>query len=413
MSATPNPVGSGARAIGMGGAFISVADDATAASWNPAGLTNLKQKEISIVGSYFSSERGYDTSGLSGVADYHSDNLFRLNYLSAAFPFTFGSRFMVFSFNYQHLYEFTEEKTLRWSYDIPEASIKRDKESYIKQNGALTPVSPAVAVQITPALSLGITGNFWIRHHFNNYWQNRKTVKSTGSVLGRRRESFANLYERYDLSGFNLHLGCLWRISDSLRLGCVIKTPFSAHVLHRLHYVSTTGNFEDTKDNAYLEFSGSESFSLKMPLSYGIGATIGFLDNYLLVSLDVYHTQWDDFIMNSNAGDYSPINIKPKGEANIKPTTQVRLGIERLWIKNKLVFPVRAGTFYDPEPAEGRVDDFYGWSTGTGILLQDWIFDIAYQYRFGTKKSTDWLLDRNISAKVREHYFYSSMIWYF
>ncbi|MCJ7810524.1 MAG: hypothetical protein MUP26_09715, partial [Desulfobulbaceae bacterium] len=38
---SPNPVGSGARALGMGGAFIAIADDATAASWNPAGLIQL------------------------------------------------------------------------------------------------------------------------------------------------------------------------------------------------------------------------------------------------------------------------------------------------------------------------------------------------------------------------------------
>jgi hypothetical protein len=29
----------GTRAMGMGGAFVAVADDATAAYWNPAGLT--------------------------------------------------------------------------------------------------------------------------------------------------------------------------------------------------------------------------------------------------------------------------------------------------------------------------------------------------------------------------------------
>ncbi|MGH9162460.1 MAG: hypothetical protein ACRD2X_21040, partial [Vicinamibacteraceae bacterium] len=28
----------GARALGMGGAFVAVADDATATYWNPAGL---------------------------------------------------------------------------------------------------------------------------------------------------------------------------------------------------------------------------------------------------------------------------------------------------------------------------------------------------------------------------------------
>ena len=48
-----DPLGSGARAIGRGGAFIGVADDATAASWNPGGLVLVKRKpEFSIVYTY-------------------------------------------------------------------------------------------------------------------------------------------------------------------------------------------------------------------------------------------------------------------------------------------------------------------------------------------------------------------------
>lgn len=38
----------GARALGMGGAFIALADDATAAEANPAGLTNLSRPEASV-----------------------------------------------------------------------------------------------------------------------------------------------------------------------------------------------------------------------------------------------------------------------------------------------------------------------------------------------------------------------------
>ncbi|OQX27222.1 MAG: hypothetical protein BWK80_06375, partial [Desulfobacteraceae bacterium IS3] len=54
IASSPNPVGSGARALGMGGAFIATADDATAASWNPGGLVQLKQPEVSAAGNCFS-----------------------------------------------------------------------------------------------------------------------------------------------------------------------------------------------------------------------------------------------------------------------------------------------------------------------------------------------------------------------
>ena len=55
---SPNPVGSGARAMSKGNAFIAVADDATAASWNPGGLTQLQEPEWSFAVEFISrSER--------------------------------------------------------------------------------------------------------------------------------------------------------------------------------------------------------------------------------------------------------------------------------------------------------------------------------------------------------------------
>ena len=62
ITSSPNPVGSGARAIGMGSAFIAVADDATAASWNPAGLTQLRKPEVSFVLSYNKLGEDYSSS---------------------------------------------------------------------------------------------------------------------------------------------------------------------------------------------------------------------------------------------------------------------------------------------------------------------------------------------------------------
>lgn len=39
-------IGIGGRAIGMGGAFVSIADDASAIFWNPSGLTQLKDEQF-------------------------------------------------------------------------------------------------------------------------------------------------------------------------------------------------------------------------------------------------------------------------------------------------------------------------------------------------------------------------------
>ena len=42
-------LGIGARALGMGNAFIGLADDATSVYWNPSGLTKAKKKELFLM----------------------------------------------------------------------------------------------------------------------------------------------------------------------------------------------------------------------------------------------------------------------------------------------------------------------------------------------------------------------------
>ena len=41
-------MGIGARAIGLGGAFVSIADDASATFWNPAGLTSIRCNQFLV-----------------------------------------------------------------------------------------------------------------------------------------------------------------------------------------------------------------------------------------------------------------------------------------------------------------------------------------------------------------------------
>jgi hypothetical protein len=54
--------GAGARALGMGGAFVAVADDGTAPYWNPAGMPSVERAAFSAMHSYtFNGLAAYDS----------------------------------------------------------------------------------------------------------------------------------------------------------------------------------------------------------------------------------------------------------------------------------------------------------------------------------------------------------------
>ena len=65
----------GARSLGMGGAFLALADDASAAEANPAGLTILRKPEVSIEARNYQEQQIFSTSGTFPVSGSvaHSD----------------------------------------------------------------------------------------------------------------------------------------------------------------------------------------------------------------------------------------------------------------------------------------------------------------------------------------------------
>ena len=65
--------GVGARALGMGSAFVSIADDATAAYWNPAGLAKVDRHAFSIM---YSDSFGAGEGGFlnKGIVEYNFVN---------------------------------------------------------------------------------------------------------------------------------------------------------------------------------------------------------------------------------------------------------------------------------------------------------------------------------------------------
>ena len=200
VSGSPNPVGSGARALGMGGAFIGVADDATAASWNPGGLIQLETPEISMVVSFDQLYEDRDFSQNPGASGKYGLSLYDLNYLSVAYPFEFLEKNMVVSLNYQTLYNFNKKYNYDYQYSnrvsshedlnpIPLVTLvidtttitQGDRLTDFDSEGYLKALSPAIAIQVTPSFSLGVTLNYY-HPELGSKWKTSYFDKLNGTL---------------------------------------------------------------------------------------------------------------------------------------------------------------------------------------------------------------------------------------
>jgi len=410
-----NPVGSGARALGVGGAFIAVADDATAASWNPGGLIQLGRPEISVVGAFFHRTEDNDFgTNPEASGDQRVDGK-NLNYLSYSHPFTLFRRNMILSLSYQHLFDFTRE----WAFPITE---RTDQTSVVRnfrhtQEGSLSALGLAYCIQMTPKVSFGFTLNFWRDWLGNNEWEQttHDTIEGIHHGLNDMFVSEFSTRIRYSFSGFNVNMGFLWNISEKLTLGAVFKSPFTADSDYESEFSSSL-RYTESSISDFNSDTISETRTLDMPMSYGIGMAYRFSDR-LTLSADIHRTEWGDFVLEDSEGNrICPISDRPFDESDIDPVHQFRIGAEYLYFnpaKSKYVIPFRGGLFYDPAPAEGSPDDFYGFSLGTGIVMGKFVFDLAYQYRFGKDTGSHILPGLKFSQDIREHTLYSSLIVHF
>jgi long-subunit fatty acid transport protein len=412
---SPSPVGSGARAAGKAFAFIAVADDATAASHNPGGLVQLERPEVSIVGSYLRSQDTQDVTRPETVVEDQAFDSFNLNYLSAVYPFQLLQRNVVVSLNVQRLFD------LDGRTDVASRFLTIDgiQQVSAQQDGALYTFSPAVAVQLTPSLSVGAAFNIWSNFLLNDGWEQSVSVQGEGRVVDGNRivpfTSTGRIKEDYTFDGFNVTAGFLWRMTRVFSLGGVFRTPFTADITHRHNSTLTVTVLDEPSPQPVTTSRGfRESLEMDLPMSYGLGLSARLSDQWML-SLDVSRIHWSQLrLEESRQADVLLVeNGAPSGKGRAvlngqaDDTTSVRLGAEYLWIRPSLAIPFRAGVFYDPEPGAGNPDSFFGFSLGTGMALKQVVFDVAYEFRTGTVKS------EATDTSVQQHRILASVIYHF
>ncbi len=318
-----NFTGNGARAAGMGNAFTGVADDATAMSWNSAGLTQLYSMEASAITRF-----GFGNITFDGWDDAPGIDLksrFQINFLSFAMPFKIGSMTIVGGIAYRTLYDFNSE--IIYKYDMGNITSKTD--------GAVGALTPAVGIKINDMISVGAALNIYTGSSKSSY------TDETNSA-----NDWEGTEETY--SGGGLDIGFLVIASDRFTVG---------------------GNFNLPNTLKY-ESDGS-SDQLAIPLFYSIG--IGYrATDQLLIAVDYKSHDW------SKSDDF-----KEASEPDIYKLNSFHLGLEYLLMNGNAVIPLRIGFYTNPlfgtEDKDNNqiVDNVL--TLGAGLIMNKIIIDGAFE----------------------------------
>jgi long-subunit fatty acid transport protein len=406
-----HPVGSGARAMGMGGAFMGIADDATASSWNPAALIHLKKPEFSLVVSYDHLQEKNHFSFYPESTGKQPVSKRSINYFSMAFPLVISGTNMFVATSAQRLYSLSRH----WHFPFIENT---DIESYTSQHdyeqtGDLYAMGLSWCLEILqPKLSFGITINNWEDGLFGDEWERRYQVVSQGIYGTIPYIERQNTIASYSFKGHNAIIGIVWDINEKWRLGSVVKTPFNAtvneSVLKRYYFQSKV----QTKDRQTKDVLLKSR--LEMPLTWGFGILYRYHENFYL-AVDFYETKWHHFLMQYEGQQICPLSGRARNDFQLDRTYQVRIGGEYIWINpiQRRLIPFRVGLFYDPMPSENNGNDIYGFSLGTGwTILDQFSIDIAYQFRYGNDIGGHYLSNLGFSQDIRESKVYCSIILY-
>ncbi len=445
INSSPNPVGSGARALGMGAAFIAIADDATAASWNPGGLTQLERPEVSLVYAWKTYGEDVDSWTHPELNSEHEVDLDQINYASVVYPIqrTIAGRNLVVSLNYLTQYDFDRDLnlTLGQTTGLFSGSVGRSLfQADYSQRGKLASISPAFGFELTDTLSVGVVWNIYNQDLLpNNEWKIRSQQRVWSSVNGTPFTPAAifRAEDYQDFEGSNFTIGALWKPNSRWGVGAVYHTEWDADVTYTDRVLSYSGalvNLTNTK----------RDMSYTFPKAYGVGVSYRFPNDKLTLSFDVTRRDWDDFVINDPDNPRFRFR-KRSGVSNqsllfapkFDPTYTVRLGGEYVFVnpkapKQNFLPSLRAGVFYDPEPSSsrrdsfldigtnradygsGKVEDYYGVSLGLGLLMYDRVnVDLAYIYRWGDDVRTDTLGFAGTGFDVDQHMLYLSTVIYF
>lgn len=387
----------GVRASSMSGAFVGLADDYSAVHWNPAGITNLTGVEMTVsvndaipMTSYEGYVDGWDweagrldIEATSDVKHYFAPGFFAYfdgGPLRGIFDkiglcgYTLcdvGTLWSGEEFYDDLIEEYTVDGPEAFRYAIGEGP---DHESRIRAYA----VSPVIAKEIVPGLSVGLAGHAVYSHleMRDGGWVHELVegdVEDTSYLYPYTTEEDVTGW------GYGATFGLLYRATDNVSVGASLRTPIS------ITYEGTLRGGIDEGAGLTME-QYTEEFDWTFPMWAAAGfAYRNFLFDNMTLTGDVHWTQWSKIDSIVRVGDL-PEEADDLLLSRLKweDTIQLRFGLDYRYSRS---LSFRLGYRNAPSP---QPDDHYDFllpsaahdvaSLGMAYRSDRWTAEFAVEY---------------------------------
>ncbi len=409
-----DPFGAGARGLGMGGAFTAVADDGTAATFNPAGLAQLRRTEIALVA--FTETLTSSVARAGGNVATSNITHRRPDFLGIAVPFEAGGHNVTIQLSYLRAVDLFGEG----SASVIEKSPLEDVHPGLpaveagfvervatEQAGAFQTLSLSAGYQFTSRLSLGASVNYWFGD-WKVVGSNEVTLlgdlKTASGQIVQGKVFALDLNQKHSMRAYSLNLGFLLKY-PRVSIGGVTRLSFSSN------YDLTE---QDVTDFLIPDASGNtkrtvEDFTVKSqlrwPRRHGFGIALRpFKD--LTLAADYSRSQWSRTVITDIPGgalltdpnpqdvrgvpiptftDVNFFDLEPASQTGTRDARSFRGGAEYLIVTKRLVVPLRAGLFRDRSPITDLGSDqgrkINGFTLGSGLNFKHLVLDVTFERR--------------------------------
>lgn len=364
----------GARSLAMGGAFIGLADDATAAFSNPAGLVQLAAKEISFEQRINDYSTEYVRGGNYTTDPFSTDSL---RYDSAESD-TRSPSFLSFVWPHEnwavavYRHEFL-------NFDTAFDSLGATGDD----GGRVFPFAADIDVRIT---NFGLSGAFKATDDLslgislNNYNLDLNSSTRRFTNVGDTLVRFSTQQQGND-GAFGFSIGGQYRINDQWQTGLVYR-----HAPEFKYTASIVpGSIAFTRIDKAAYFNTPDLF--------GAGVVYRPTDA-LTVALDVSHIMYseltDDMHSNFMLDDSGAAARAALDPLQIDDGVEIRLGMEYTFTELKVPFSLRAGMWRDPE----HTVRFVGEPTNAGDALANAVLFSTGDNELHTSLGFGWAFEK-------------------